>query len=124
MLTPKERKTIKKMEIRDLMEVYPGLLTDKEKVILKMFVKPGVTGSAVARKFNITRQAVHDHVKRALYRMEKCEASVRFLRKKNKRTKQIETMEKIVESLSQTCPEAEEEIKKLKKCLYILKRNN
>ncbi len=123
-MTPKERKIIKKMRIQGLMEVYPGLLTDKEKAILKMYIKPGVTGSAVARKFNISRQAVHDHIKRALTRMESCEASVKFLRKRNKREKQIKLIERIAEKIEKECPALKEEAEQLKKSVNILKKNN
>jgi len=123
-LTPKERKTIKKLRIKGLMEVYPGLLTDKEKAILKMYIKPGVTGSAVARKFNVSRQAVHDHIKRALTRMESCEASVKFLKKRAKREKQIEVIESIVEKIEKEYPALKEETEQIKKSIKILRKNN
>ena len=123
-MTPKERKIIKKLRIQGLMEVYPGLLTDKEKAILKMYIKPGITGSAVARKFNISRQAVHDHIKRALTRMESCEESVKFLRKRNKREKQIKIIEKIAEKIEKECPSLKSEVEQLRKSVSILKKNN
>jgi predicted DNA-binding protein YlxM (UPF0122 family) len=106
------------------MEVYPGLLTDKEKAILKMYIKPGVTGSAVARKFNVSRQAVHDHIKRALTRMESCEASVKFLKKRAKREKQIEVIESIVEKIEKEYPALKEETEQIKKSIKILRKNN
>ena len=118
-LTPKEKKIRKKIHIRELMETYPGLLTDKENKILSMFTQKNATGANIARKLNISRQAVHDHVRRALTRMENCENKIGNMEKNRKTSIHIDKMRKILETTAKETPKQK---KALEEALNILKK--
>ncbi|MEA3313832.1 MAG: sigma factor-like helix-turn-helix DNA-binding protein [Caldisericota bacterium] len=118
-LTPKEKKIRKKIHIRELMETYPGLLTDKENKILSMFTQKNATGANIARKLNISRQAVHDHVRRALTRMENCENKIGNMEKNRKTSIYISKMRKILETAAKETPKQK---KALEEALNILKK--
>jgi predicted DNA-binding protein YlxM (UPF0122 family) len=118
-LTPKEKKILKKIHIRELMDTYPGLLTDKENKILSMFTQKNATGSNIARKLNISRQAVHDHIRRALTRMENCENKIGNMEKNRKTSMHIEKMRKILETVAEKTPRQKEA---LEEALSILKK--
>ncbi|NCQ52989.1 MAG: HTH domain-containing protein, partial [Caldiserica bacterium] len=84
-LTPRERKLLKKVRIKELMEVHSGLLTDREKRILTLYSDPNLSGALIARRLNVSRQAIHDHVNRALAKMENCESKMHLLVTRKKR---------------------------------------
>jgi len=102
------------------MEVYPGLLTEKERYILKLFIKPNMTGASIARKLNVSRQAVHDHIQRALDRMENCEKNVRFLRKRNARIKYLKELDKKLSNLQGI----DQDIEEMKDLIRKIEKNN
>ena len=120
----KSKKILKKIRIKELMDVYPGLLTEKERYILKLFVKPNMTGASIARKLNVSRQAVHDHIQRALERMENCEKNVRFLRKRNARVKYLKELSKALSSLAEQNPGMREDIEEMQNLVKKIEKNN
>ena len=120
----KSKKILKKIRIKELMDVYPGLLTEKERYILKLFVKPNMTGASIARKLNVSRQAVHDHIQRALERMENCEKNVRFLRKRNARVKYLKELSKALSSLAEQNPEIRNDIEVMRNLVRKIEKNN
>ncbi len=115
------KETEKKKMLKEFMEIYPGLLTEKEKKVLKLYIKPNLSGSDVARRLKITRQAVHDHVKRALYKMESCEAQVHLLKRKKTVRKDFEKLVNLIEQISVRCNA--KEIEEIKKLLAQLEKN-
>ncbi len=120
----RSKKILKKIRIKELMDVYPGLLTEKERYILKLFVKPNMTGASIARKLNVSRQAVHDHIQRALERMENCEKNVRFLRKRNARVKYLKELSKALSNLSEQNPEIKEDLEAIQNLVRKIEKNN
>jgi predicted DNA-binding protein YlxM (UPF0122 family) len=119
-----KKKVEKKSRIKELMDVYPGLLTEKEKRVLKLYMNPGVSGSDVARELEVSRQAVHDHIKRALDRMESCEQTVNFLSKRIKMKKDIETLIELINSISEKFPVCKGELEKIRKIAIRIKKNS
>jgi len=112
-LTPRERKLLKKARIKELMDVHSGLLTDREKKILTLYSDPNMSGALIARKLNVSRQAVHDHVNRAFAKMENCESKMNLLALRKRRLGilvEIQGALEIVESMA-----TGELLKKLKK---------
>lgn len=95
-ITPKEKKLLKKARIKELMEVYGTLLSDKEKKVLTLFTDPALTGAAIAKRLKISRQAVHDHIRRGVNKMERCDAKTNMLEKRQKKMKIIAEMEGIL----------------------------
>ena len=120
----KSKKILKKIRIKELMDVYPGLLTEKEQYILKLFVKPNMTGASIARKLNVSRQAVHDHIQRALERMENCEKNVRFLRKRNARVKYLKELSKALSGLAEQNPDIKDNIEVMRNLVRKIEKNN
>jgi len=120
----KSKKILKKMRIKELMEVYPGLLTEKERYILKLFIKPNMTGASIARKLNVSRQAVHDHIQRALDRMENCEKNVRFLRKRNARVKYLKELDKKLSNLQGNVQGIDQDIEEMRDLIRKIEKNN
>ncbi len=120
----KSKKILKKMRIKELMDVYPGLLTEKERYILKLFVKPNMTGASIARKLNVSRQAVHDHIQRALERMENCEKNVRFLRKRNARIKYLKELNKKLSALQDKVQGVERDVEEMQNLVRKIEKNN
>ncbi|BAL80698.1 sigma factor-like helix-turn-helix DNA-binding protein [Caldisericum exile] len=86
-ITPREKKLIKKARIKELLEVYSNLLTDKERKILSLYTDPALTGAAIAKKLKVSRQAVHDHIRRGVNKMERCETKSKLLEKRRKKIK-------------------------------------
>lgn len=86
-ITPREKKLIKKARVKELLEVYSNLLTDKERKILMLYTDPALTGAAIAKKLKVSRQAVHDHIRRGITKMERCEAKSKLLEKRRKKMK-------------------------------------
>jgi predicted DNA-binding protein YlxM (UPF0122 family) len=116
-LTPREKKLVKKARVKELLEVYSNLLTDKERKILTLYTDPALTGAAIAKKLKVSRQAVHDHIRRGINKMERCEAKSKLLEKKRKKVKIIFEIEGILSKKELT----EEDIQKLNKLFSALK---
>jgi len=116
-LTPREKKLVKKARVKELLEVYTNLLTDKERKILTLYTDPALTGAAIAKKLKVSRQAVHDHIRRGINKMERCEAKSKLLEKKRKKVKIIFEIEGILSRKELT----EEDIQKLNKLFSVLK---
>ncbi|MCI4463659.1 MAG: HTH domain-containing protein [Caldisericum sp.] len=116
-LTPREKKLVKKARVKELLEVYSNLLTDKERKILTLYTDPALTGAAIAKKLKVSRQAVHDHIRRGINKMERCEAKSKLLEKKRKKVKIIFEIEGILSRKELT----EEDIQKLNKLFSALK---
>ncbi|MEF3244768.1 MAG: hypothetical protein K6343_02115 [Caldisericaceae bacterium] len=117
-LSPKEKKLLKKIHIKELLEVYANLLTEKEKRIATLYTDPSLNGSEIARRLKVSRQAVHDIVRRATNKMERCDEKSKLLEKRRKKIKVFLEMENAVNNL------ITDEAKKneLKKLLETLKR--
>ncbi len=124
-ISGRERKLIKKTRVKELIETYHGLLTDKEKKILSLYIDPNNNGALIARKLNISRQAVHDHIRRATGKMEKCDFKAHLveIRKREKKlTIELEGMLDKIEAASsgdvaQKVKEAKEVLESIKKLL-------
>lgn len=116
-LTPREKKLVKKARVKELLEVYSNLLTDKERKILTLYTDPALTGAAIAKKLKVSRQAVHDHIRRGINKMERCEAKSKLLEKKRKKVKIIFEIEGILSRKELT----EDDIQKLNKLFSALK---
>ena len=100
-ITPGHEKKIKrKEEIGELLEFYSGLLTRKELGVLELYIQPNCSGAEVARKLRISRQAVHDHIRRSLGRMRRCESKLQLIANYKKN---VVMFHKIMLKLDQCC---------------------
>jgi len=116
-ITPGHEKKIKrKEEIGELLEFYSGLLTKKELGVLELYIQPTCSGAEVARRLRISRQAVHDHIRRSLGRMRRCESKLELIANYKKN---VIMFRKIMTKLDQCCaqshnPEGEQTLGELK----------
>jgi len=111
-----EKKIKRKEEISELLEFYSGLLTKKELGVLELYIQPSCSGAEVARKLRISRQAVHDHIRRSLGRMRRCESKLQLIANYKKN---VVMFRKIMSKLDQCCEqshntEGEQSLKELK----------
>jgi len=103
-ITPGHEKKIKrKEEIGELLEFYSGLLTKKELGVLELYIQPSCSGAEVARKLRISRQAVHDHIRRSLGRMRRCESKLELI---SNYKKNVVMFRKIMAKLDQCCAQS------------------
>lgn len=103
-ITPGHEKKIKrKEEIGELLEFYSGLLTKKELGVLELYIQPSCSGAEVARKLRISRQAVHDHIRRSLGRMRRCESKLQLIANYKKN---VVMFRKIMSKLDQCCEQS------------------
>ena len=103
-ITPGHEKKIKrKEEIGELLEFYSGLLTKKELGVLELYIQPNYSGAEVARKLWISRQAVHDHIRRSLGRMRRCESKLQLIANYKKN---VVMFRKIMSKLDQCCEQS------------------
>jgi predicted DNA-binding protein YlxM (UPF0122 family) len=103
-ITPGHEKKIKrKEEIGELLEFYSGLLTKKELGVLELYIQPNCSGAEVARKLRISRQAVHDHIRRSLARMRRCESKLQLIANYKKN---VVMFRKIMSKLDQCCEQS------------------
>jgi predicted DNA-binding protein YlxM (UPF0122 family) len=98
-ISAKERKLVKKNRIKELVEAYPGLLTEREKKILILYVDPNNNGALIARNLNISRQAVHDHIRRAIGKMERCDSKAHTVEMRKKAKKLLIELDGILEAI-------------------------
>ncbi|HEX7608728.1 MAG TPA: hypothetical protein VF370_05380 [Candidatus Cryosericum sp.] len=103
-ITPGHEKKIKrKEEIGELLEFYSGLLTKKELGVLELYIQPNCSGAEVARNLRISRQAVHDHIRRSLGRMRRCESRLQLIANYKKN---VVMFRKIMSKLDQCCEQS------------------
>jgi len=103
-ITPGHEKKIKrKEEIGELLEFYSGLLTRKELGVLELYIQPNCSGAEVARNLRISRQAVHDHIRRSLGRMRRCESKLQLIANYKKN---VVMFRKIMSKLDQCCEQS------------------
>ncbi|MHB8106062.1 MAG: hypothetical protein ACYDH4_01325 [Candidatus Cryosericum sp.] len=103
-ITPGHEKKIKrKEEIGELLEFYSGLLTKKELGVLELYIQPDYSGAEVARRLRISRQAVHDHIRRSLGRMRRCESKLQLIANYKKN---VVMFRKIMTKLDQCCKQS------------------
>ena len=122
-LTPKEKKIRKKIHIKELVDTYSGLLTDKENEILSLYTEGDTTGAHIARKLNVSRQAVHDHIRRAVTRMENCERKMGKLEKNKKAFMYIDKLQKMLEKMMKEAPKHKEMVEKELRMLKKIEKN-
>ncbi|QYR24179.1 YlxM family DNA-binding protein [Paenibacillus sp. sptzw28] len=67
--------------INMLFDFYELLLTEKQRTFLKYYFHDDYSLGEIAAEFDISRQAVYEHIKRAESVLEGCEAKLRLLAK-------------------------------------------
>lgn len=71
----------KTTRINMLFDFYERLLTEKQQTFLKYYFHDDYSLGEIAAEFDISRQAVYEHVKRAEAVLENCESKLQLLAK-------------------------------------------
>lgn len=82
-----------RMRLGRLFDIYGGLLTDKQKQCLALYFYDDLSLSEISEELSVSRQAVHDLLKRVEQLLERYESSLKVLAKEE--AKQIQLHEVI-----------------------------
>jgi predicted DNA-binding protein YlxM (UPF0122 family) len=93
------------------------MLTEKQHTYLKLHFQEDYSLSEMAEQFSISRQAVNDHIKRAIDQLETYESQLLLIKKYHQR---IEHMRKFDELLKQWIPTSVEHAQLQKELAAIL----
>lgn len=79
-----------------LYDFYQDLLTDKQKKFTELYFEDNLSLGEIAEEFDISRQAVYEHIKRSEKLLEEYENKLHLLHRYNKRNEILADMEKIL----------------------------
>ncbi|MED4603841.1 putative DNA-binding protein [Paenibacillus validus] len=82
-----------------LFDFYERLLTEKQQVFMKHYFHDDYSLGEIATEFNISRQAVYEHIKRAESVLEEYESKLNLLVKHEERGRLLERMTALADAL-------------------------
>lgn len=91
-----ENKLEKTNRVNLLFDFYENLLTDKQQTFLKYYFHDDFSLGEIAAEFEISRQAVYEHIKRAEGMLENYEEKLGLLYKHEERTRLLEQSKEIL----------------------------
>ncbi|MDO3410729.1 YlxM family DNA-binding protein [Saccharibacillus sp. CPCC 101409] len=98
-----ESRLEKTNRINLLFAFYERLLTEKQQTFLKYYFHDDFSLGEIAAEFEISRQAVYEHIKRAEQTLENYEAKLALLQRHESRMQEIRVLETMASS--ETLPE-------------------
>jgi len=85
-MTERERDALEKTNrINLLFDFYEPLLTEKQRTFLSFYFHEDYSLGEIAEQFNVSRQAIYEHIKRAETVLEEYEAKLQLLAKHERR---------------------------------------
>ncbi|QHT60622.1 YlxM family DNA-binding protein [Paenibacillus lycopersici] len=90
----------KTTRINMLFDFYEQLLTEKQQTFLKYYFHDDYSLGEIATEFNISRQAVYEHVKRAEAVLENCESKLKLLAKHEAAEQWLQKLDAAAETLA------------------------
>ncbi|OWA33733.1 DNA-binding protein [Saccharibacillus sp. O16] len=93
-----ETRLEKTNRINLLFAFYERLLTEKQQTFLKYYFHDDFSLGEIAAEFEISRQAVYEHIKRAEQTLENYEAKLELLRRHESRMHEIRELEALSEA--------------------------
>jgi len=82
----------KKIEIMELYDIYQNLLTEKQKQYIEAYYYDDLSITEISDNLNVSRNAVHDQVKRTVLKLEELEKNIQLKEKSLKRKKLLEKL--------------------------------
>ncbi|MEF3303014.1 putative DNA-binding protein [Paenibacillus sp. GYB003] len=110
-----EQSLDKTNRINMLFDIYGPLLTEKQQTFLGLYFHDDYSLGEIAAEFEISRQAVYEHIKRAEQTLEEYETKLKLLEKHERRRELSERIEAIFGGPAFA---AHEELKRLVRSLY------
>lgn len=96
-----EQKISKFVRIAMLLDIYGGLLTEKQKEFVELHYEEDYSFGEISQEHGVSRQAVHDAVKHAEKTLENYEEKLQILEKINSQKEVIEKLNTIKENILQ-----------------------
>ncbi|MGN7355975.1 putative DNA-binding protein [Paenibacillus sp. SAF-054] len=93
-----ENRLEKTNRINLLFDFYELLLTEKQQTFLKYYFHDDFSLGEIAAEFEISRQAVYEHIKRAEQVLEQYEEKLGLLRKHDQRTRRLTELRKLLDA--------------------------
>ncbi|NBD22497.1 putative DNA-binding protein [Paenibacillus glycinis] len=90
----------KTTRINMLFDFYAQLLTEKQQTFLKYYFHDDYSLGEIAAEFDISRQAVYEHVKRAEAVLENCESKLNLLAKHESAERWLNRLDELAERLA------------------------
>ena len=96
------------IEIANLLDIYSGLLSGKQKEYMIDHFENDLSLSEIAKNNNVSRQAIYDNIKRSIAVLNDYEAKLGFYNKKKKILKNlrelkenysVERLEKLIDEI-------------------------
>lgn len=91
-----ENRLEKTNRINLLFDFYERLLTEKQQTFLKYYFHDDFSLGEIASEFEISRQAVYEHIKRAEQVLESYEEKLGLLSKHDARVRELDKLEELV----------------------------
>ncbi|MBR2566678.1 MAG: putative DNA-binding protein [Paenibacillus sp.] len=92
-----ENRLEKTNRINLLFAFYESLLTEKQQTFLKYYFHDDFSLGEIATEFEISRQAVYEHIKRAEQVLENYESKLGLLEKYERRSRCLEDLQQALE---------------------------
>lgn len=89
-----------RVRIARLLDIYGGLLTDRQQRILSHYVLEDFSLGEIAEEEGISRQAIHDTVRRGTQSMEEYEKVLKLFQNERQQKKELQNILKDVTSES------------------------
>ena len=97
-----ENRLEKTNRINLLFDFYELLLTEKQQTFLKYYFHDDFSLGEIAAEFEISRQAVYEHIKRAEQVLEQYEEKLGLLKKYDQRVQELEKLRELVNASTMT----------------------
>ncbi|KQY83085.1 DNA-binding protein [Paenibacillus sp. Root52] len=94
-----ENRLEKTNRINLLFAFYERLLTEKQQTFLKYYFHDDFSLGEIASEFEISRQAVYEHIKRAEQVLENYESKLSLLEKYERRNRNLEDLQNALEDI-------------------------
>ena len=73
----------KSIYVNELYDLYGSLLTKKQQEMIELYYCEDLSLSEISEQFNISRNAVHDSLKKGIKQLENYEKELKLLEKRN-----------------------------------------
>lgn len=83
----------KTLRMNQLFDFYQALLTEKQQQMLELYYEEDLSLAEIAEHYEISRQAVHDNIKRGEHALEDYEAKLELLARRTERMTLLSKLE-------------------------------
>ena len=100
------------LKITMLYDFYGGLLTERQQKAIEMHYLEDMSLSEVPEEFSVSRQAVHDILKRAVQAMQEFDDKLFLVKKHEEKSIMVSKIDEILDKATASCMSSRENILK------------